>query len=74
MTSSEKGSVARRAGVFALRWLKNVAMTIMPEKRTEGEIRTAEKGRQKLIRREMRGLSNEPDQAGDRRSQDEKNG
>ena len=75
MTNSEKGSVARRAGMYALRWLKTVCMTIMPaDKRTQGEIRTAEKGRQKEIRREMRGLSNQPDQTGDRRSQDEKNG
>jgi len=72
MTDSDKGWKTWRTIVLALRWLKNGSVKIMHlHKKTGAEIRTAEKARQKGIRREMRGLSNQPHKTGDRRSQDE---
>jgi hypothetical protein len=66
MTDSDKGWKTWRTMVFALRWLKNGCVKVMHlDKRTKGEIRTAEKDRQKRIRREMRGLSNQPDETGE---------
>jgi hypothetical protein len=75
MTDSDKGWKSWRAIVFALRWLKISFVKVMHlDKRTGGEIRTAEKDRQKGIRREIRGLSNQPDVTDDPRPQDEKGG
>ena len=75
MTESDKGWNAWRAIVFALAWLKNGFVKVLHlDKRTGGEIRTAEKDRQKGIRREIRGLPNQPDRTDDPRPNDEKGG
>jgi hypothetical protein len=72
MTDLHKGRNAWGAILFALTWLKNGFVKVMHlDKRTVGEIRTAEKVRQKGIRREIRGLSNQPDGTGDPRPTDE---
>ena len=64
---------AWRAIVFALSWMKNGFVQVMHlDKRMGGENSTAEKERQKGIRREIRGLPNQPDGTGDPRPQDEK--
>jgi hypothetical protein len=73
MTESHKGWNAWRALVFAFTWLKNGFVKVLHlDKRTGGEIRTAEKDRQKGIRREMRGLSNQPEGTDDPQPQKEK--
>lgn len=75
MIDSHKDWNAWRAIVFTFTWLRNGFVRVIHlDKRTAGEIRTAEKDRQKGIRREMRGLSNQPDGAGDPRPKDEKGG
>jgi hypothetical protein len=74
-TDSEKGRNAWRAIVSVLIWLKIGFVKVMHlDKRTGEEIRNAEKDRQKGIRREIRGLSNQPDGTGDPRPDDEKGG
>jgi hypothetical protein len=66
MTELHKGWHNWRAVVLGLAWLKNGFVKIMHlDKRTAGEIRAGEKHRQKGIRREMRGLSTQPDGTGD---------
>ena len=73
MSESHKGRKAWRAIVFALSRVKNGFVKVMHlHKRTGGEIRAAEKERQKGIRREMRGLPNQPDATGDPRPHDAK--
>ena len=72
---SDKGWNPWRPIVSAFYWLKIGFVKVLHlEKRTGEAIRTAEKDRQKGIRREIRGLSNQPDGTGDPRPPDEKGG